>query len=146
MTGKFGGFYHSLFCFVTFRFHEKFLYYRYTIYYYKGKGVWEIRPVLPCNRVSKYFCANYSTNGISLVKQILLMYSDGGGHHNVNYNFTKIYLISLFLQLDLDMLVELICFLTQSWVNPSEKSNVSVKCSFTELCTGENQDDRYVWG
>ena len=72
------------------------------------------------------------------------MYSDGGGHHNVNYNFTKIYLISLFLQLDLDMLVELICFLTQSWVNPSEKSNVSVKCSFTELCTGENQDDRYV--
>lgn len=77
-------------------------------------------PFCHATELANIFCANYSTNGISPVKQILLMYSDGGGHHNVTYNFTKISWISQFLQLDLDMLVELRCFLTQSWVKPSE--------------------------
>ena len=54
---------------------------------------------------------------ISLEKQILLMYSGGGADHNV----TLISLVSQFLQLDLDALVALRCWTTQSWVNPAER-------------------------
>ena len=55
------------------------------------------------------FRANYPTDGISLDKQILLTYSDGGADYNVTFNSTRICLISLFLQLDVDMLVALRC-------------------------------------
>ena len=67
------------------------------------------------------FCSKYSTDRISLDKQILLMYSGGGANHNVTFNSTKISLVSLFLQLDLNMLVVLRCCPTQSWVNPAER-------------------------
>ena len=49
------------------------------------------------------------------------MYLDGGADHNVNFNSTKISLFSLFLQLDLNMLVALRCCPTQNWVNPTER-------------------------
>ena len=63
-------------------------------------------PFCHAAELANTFLANYSTDGISLDKQILLMYSDGGADH-ATFNSTKISLISLLLQLDLDMLVAL---------------------------------------
>ena len=63
------------------------------------------------------FLANYSTDEISLDMQILLIYLDGGADHNS----TNTSLISLFLQLELNMLVALRYCLTQNWVKPPER-------------------------
>ena len=50
-----------------------------------------------------------------------MLYSDGGGDHNITFSSTQVSLICLFLQLDLDMLIALRCCPTQSWVNPAER-------------------------
>ena len=62
----------------------------------------------------------YSNDGIVLDKDILLIYSDGGGDY-VTFYPTKVSLICLFLQTDVGMLIALRCCPMQSWVNPAER-------------------------
>ena len=85
--------------------------------------------------LANIFHANDSTDGISLDKQILLMYSDGGADHNVTFN-SKISLISLFSQLDFDMPVALRSCPTQSWVSPAERV-MSILCLALQNCALE---------
>ena len=87
----------------------------------KEKVLEKSDPFRHATELANIFRANYSTDEISRDKQILLMYLDGGADHNVNFNSTKISLFSLFLQLDLNMLVALRCCPTQNWVNPAER-------------------------
>ena len=56
-----------------------------------------------------------------LDKEIMLIYSDGRGEHNVTFYSTKVSFICLLLQIDVDMLIVLRCCPTQSWVNPAER-------------------------
>ena len=63
---------------------------------------------------------HYSNDDVTNSNKDLLLFSDGGGDHNVTHISTQISLICLFLQFHLDMLIALLCCLSQSWVNPSE--------------------------
>jgi len=49
------------------------------------------------------------------------MYSDGGPDHRLTYNSVKLALISLFIELDLDMLIALRTAPSNSWANPVER-------------------------
>ena len=60
-------------------------------------------------------------NGINCSVQILLLCTDGGSNHNVTKISIQISLIWLFFQLDLDYLIAIRTYLTQSWVNPAER-------------------------
>ena len=51
------------------------------------------------------------------------MYTDGGPDHNLTFLKTQLALISLFLSLDLDMLIAVRTALHQSWKNPCERVN-----------------------
>ena len=64
--------------------------------------------------------SQYSTDAASLDREILLMFTDGGGDHNITRISTQVSLICLFIQLNLEMLIALRCCPTQSWVNPAE--------------------------
>ncbi|XP_066928996.1 uncharacterized protein [Clytia hemisphaerica] len=54
-------------------------------------------------------------------KPVLLMYSDGGPDHRLTYNSVKLALISLFIELDLDLLIALRTAPSNSWANPVER-------------------------
>ena len=56
-------------------------------------------------------------------KPILLLYTDGGGDHNVTHISTQISLINLFLKHDLDMLQAVRTPPYHSWKNPVERVN-----------------------
>ena len=62
-----------------------------------------------------------STDGASIDKEILVMFTDSSSDHNGMHISTQVSIICLFIQVNLDMLVALGCFPTQSWVNPSER-------------------------
>ena len=49
------------------------------------------------------------------------MYSDGGPDHRLTYMSVKLALISLFLELDLDLLIALRTAPSNSWANPVER-------------------------
>lgn len=59
----------------------------------------------------------------NLGNPVLVMYSDGGPDHNVTFLKTQLALISLFLSLDLDMLVAVRTAPHHSWKNPCERIN-----------------------
>ena len=59
----------------------------------------------------------------SLGNPVLVMYTDGGPDHNVTFFKTQLALISLFLSLDLDMLIAVRTAPHQSWKNPCERIN-----------------------
>ena len=64
--------------------------------------------------------SHYATDAFNLDKEILLMFTDGGGDHITRIS-TQVSLIRLFIQLNLNMLIALRCCPTQSWVNPAER-------------------------
>lgn len=49
------------------------------------------------------------------------MYSDGGPDHRLTYNSVKLSLISLFLEMDLELLIALRTAPSNSWANPVER-------------------------
>lgn len=54
-------------------------------------------------------------------KSILLIFTDGGPDHRVTFETVKLSLLSLFMELDLDMLVALRTAPHNSWQNPAER-------------------------
>ena len=50
-----------------------------------------------------------------------MMYSDGGPDHRLTYNSVKLALMSLFIKLDLDMLIAIRTAPNNSWANPVER-------------------------
>ena len=54
-------------------------------------------------------------------KPLLLLYSDGGPDHRVTYHATKLALISLFIENDLDMLIVCRTAPNNSWANVVER-------------------------
>ena len=54
---------------------------------------------------------------------VLVLYTDGGPDHNVTFLKTQLSLISLYLSLDLDMLVAVRTAPYHSWKNPCERVN-----------------------
>ena len=52
---------------------------------------------------------------------MLLIYTDGGPDHRCTYMSVKLAYISLFLNLDLDVLVALRTAPSNSWANPVER-------------------------
>jgi len=66
------------------------------------------------------------------VKPVLLLYTDGGPDHRVNFMSVKASLISLFKALDLDMLVAVRTAPNASWRNPPERImsilNLALNC------------------
>lgn len=54
-------------------------------------------------------------------KPILLMFTDGGPDHRLNFESVKVSLISLFKACDLDLLVAARCAPGHSWTNPVER-------------------------
>ena len=55
------------------------------------------------------------------IAPVLLMYTDGGPDHRVNYLSVKIALIALFRDLNLDILIALRTAPSNSWANPVER-------------------------
>lgn len=64
---------------------------------------------------------HYSSDGISLDKKILLIYSDGGPDHRVTYGSVQVAMICMFLQLDVDFLAAVRTCPGQSWINLAER-------------------------
>ena len=56
-------------------------------------------------------------------RRIVLLYTDGGGDHNVTHISTHISLINIFLKHDLDMLQAVRTLPYHSWKNPVERVN-----------------------
>jgi hypothetical protein len=85
----------------------------------------------------------YSTDGINLDKPILFLYTDGGPDHRITNISVKLSLISLFIALDLDLLVAVRTAPSQSYVNPAERVCfnlfISAKVSIYKLTTGPRQ-------
>ena len=65
--------------------------------------------------------ADFSTDQVQLAEEILAIYSDGGGDHNVTHGSVQVSLLCLFLQTNVDMLIAIRTCPTQSWVNPAER-------------------------
>lgn len=57
----------------------------------------------------------------TVLKPVLLVYSDGGPDHRCTYMSVKLSLISLFKELDLDILIALRTAPGNSWANPVER-------------------------
>ena len=55
------------------------------------------------------------------VKPVLIIYSDGGPDHRLTYHSVQLSLISIFVDLDLDMLISARTAPGHSWVNPFEQ-------------------------
>lgn len=55
------------------------------------------------------------------IPPVLFMYTNGGPDHRVNYLSVKVALISLFRELNLDMLIALRTAPSNSWANPVER-------------------------
>ena len=56
-----------------------------------------------------------------IIKEILILVTDGRGDHNVTHASVRICLIALFLHLNTDMLVAMRTCPTQSWTNMAER-------------------------
>lgn len=54
-------------------------------------------------------------------KSVLIVFTDGGPDHRVTYDTVKLSLLSIFMEMDLDMLIALRTAPNNSWVNPAER-------------------------
>ena len=87
----------------------------------KDRGVFEASTSMRHAReLGNILQSRYPPNCESLTDFILLLYTDGGGDHNVTNASVQISLLCLFLELDLDMLIVVRACPTQSWINPTE--------------------------
>lgn len=77
---------------------------------------------------------NFSNDGVTCSNEILFIYTDGGGDHNVTNPTVKISLLALFVHLDVDMLVAIRTCPTQSWVNPAERVMSILNFALQVLC------------
>ena len=57
---------------------------------------------------------------LDVISPVLLMYTDGRPDHRVNYLSVKLVLITLFRELNLDLLIALRTAPSSSWANPVE--------------------------
>ena len=62
-----------------------------------------------------------SDDGVSLNKPVLALFTDGGPDHRPTFESVKLSLLSIFIQLDLDMLVAIRTAPNNSWVNLAER-------------------------
>ena len=65
--------------------------------------------------------ANYSDDGLSASKPVMIILSDGGPDHRVTFGSVQMSMVALFSCLDLDILVCMQMCPYQSWTNPAER-------------------------
>ena len=81
--------------------------------------------------VANILQSNFSSNMMQLDEPILLMYTDGGGDHNVTHSSVQLALLCLFLELSLDMLIAMRTSSTKL-DEPCRAVHVLIKSSFAK--------------
>ena len=91
--------------------------------------------------------ANYSDDGLSASKPVMIILSDGGPDHRVTFGSMHVSMVALFSRLDLDILVCMQMCPYQSWTNPAERVMPTLNLALQNVyLMRDKMDDKFERG
>ena len=109
-----------------------------TFVTYKDKVTQPSSPQRHAAELTSIVTMNFSSDKVRSDKPILVLVTDGGPDHRLTYASVKVALLSLFMSLDLDMIIAVRTCPYQSWTNLAERmSTLNLALQNVSLCRKE---------